>query len=87
MLHLVTAVVGFGCLIAACAVLARRLSATGQRGWAAWSWGTGLVFLAGFAGVASGTGGEAANLAFTGAVILGWAWISAVSVHYYRTRG
>jgi hypothetical protein len=85
MLHLVTASVGFACLIAACVVLARRCSAEGRRGWAAYSWATGVVFLAGFAGVASGAGNVAINLAFTAAVLLAWAWISAVSVHYYRT--
>jgi hypothetical protein len=85
MLHLATASVGFACLIAACMVLARRLSANDRRGWAAWSWGTGLVFLAGFAAVASGTAGVLGNLAFTVAVVLAWAWISAVSVHYYGT--
>jgi hypothetical membrane protein len=85
MLHLVTAAIGFGCLIAACVVLARRLNASGRRGWAAYSWGTGVVFLAGFAGVASGAGSVATTLGFTAAVLLAWAWISAVSVHYYRS--
>ena len=85
MLHLVTAMIGFGCLIAACVVLGRRLSAEGRRAWAAYSLGTGVVFLAGFAGVASGSASVAINLAFTGAVLLAWAWVSAVSVHYYRS--
>jgi hypothetical protein len=85
MLHLVTAGVGFACLVAACVVLARRLSASGRRGWAAWSWGTAMVFLVGFAAVASGTAGVVANVAFTVAVVLAWTWISAVSVHHYTT--
>ncbi len=85
MLHLVTAMIGFGCLIAACVVLYRRLSAEGRRGWAAYSLGTGVVFLAGFAGVASGSASVAINLAFTGSVLLAWAWVSAVSVRYYRS--
>jgi hypothetical protein len=84
MLHLVSAMIGFGCLIAACVVLARRLSAEGRRGWAACSWGTGVVFLAAFVGVASGGGSVATTLGFIAAVLLAWAWISAVSVHYYR---
>jgi hypothetical protein len=84
MLHLVSAMIGFGCLIAACVVLARRLSAEGRRGWAACSWGTGVVFLAAFVGVASGSGSVATTLGFVAAVLLAWAWISAVSVHYYR---
>jgi hypothetical protein len=85
MLHLVTASIGFACLIAACVVVGRRRSAAGSRGWAAYSWGTGVVFLAGFLGVASGAGSVAANLAFTAAVLVAWAWISALSVHLYRT--
>jgi hypothetical protein len=84
MLHLVSATIGFGCLIAACVVLARRMSAEGRRGWAAYSWGTGVVFLAGFAGVASGAGSVATTLGFVAAVLLGWGWVTAVSVHYYR---
>jgi hypothetical membrane protein len=85
MLHLVSAMIGFGCLIAACVVLARRRSVEGRRGWAAYSLGTGVVFLAGFAGVASGSASVAVNLAFTGAVLLAWAWVSAVSVDHYRS--
>jgi Protein of unknown function (DUF998) len=85
MLHLVTAMIGFSCLIAACVVLARRQAGQGRRAWAAWSWGTGAVFLAAFVGVASGAGSVAVTLAFIAAVVLAWAWISAVSVHAYRT--
>jgi hypothetical protein len=85
MLHLVAASVGFACLIAACAVLARRLSGEGRRMWAVYSWATGVVFLAGFVGVAAGAGNVAVNLAFTAAVLVAWVWVSAVSVHYYRT--
>ncbi len=85
MLHLVSAMIGFGCLIASCVVLARRMSAEGRRGWAACSWGTGVVFLAAFAGVASGGGSVATTLGFVAAVLLAWAWIAAMSVHYYRS--
>lgn len=85
MLHLVSAMIGFGCLIASCVVLARRMSAEDRRGWAACSWGTGVVFLAAFAGVASGGGSVATTLGFVAAVLLAWAWIAAMSVHYYRS--
>jgi len=85
MLHLVSAMIGFGCLIASCVVLARRMSAEGRRGWAACSWGTGVVFLAAFAGVASGGGSVATTLGFVAAVLVAWAWIAAMSVHYYRS--
>ncbi|MEV4299806.1 DUF998 domain-containing protein [Microbispora rosea] len=86
--HLASGGIGFACLVAACFVLARRFA---RRGRAAWAWGsraTGALFAAGFLAVASGAGSGAgaawANLAFTGAVVLGWAWISAVAVHAYR---
>ncbi len=82
--HLASGGVGFTCLIAACFVLARRFA---RRGRAAWAWSsraTGALFAAGFLAVASGAGAAWANLAFTGAVVLGWAWISALAVRTYR---
>ncbi|MEU6432611.1 DUF998 domain-containing protein [Microbispora sp. NPDC046973] len=82
--HLASGGVGFACLVAACFVLARRFA---RRGQAAWAWGsraTGALFAAGFLAVASGAGAAWANLAFTGAVVLGWAWIGALAVHTYR---
>ncbi|WP_182903795.1 DUF998 domain-containing protein [Microbispora sp. H10830] len=82
--HLASGGVGFACLVAACFVLARRFA---RRGRAAWAWSsraTGALFAAGFLAVASGAGAAWANLAFTGAVVLGWAWISALAVHTYR---
>ena len=84
MLHLGAAGVGFGCLIAAGFVVARRLSSDGRRGWAVYSRFTAVVFLLGFVGVASGGGNVATNLAFIAAILLAWAWISALSVHYYN---
>lgn len=84
MLHFVTASIGFACLIVACLVLARRFAANGSRGWAVFSAVTGVAFLAGFIGVASGGGSVALNLAFTAAIVLVWIWMSAVSVHLYR---
>jgi hypothetical protein len=44
----------------------------------------GLVFLGGFACVAAGGGAVWANLAFTAAVVLAWAWVSALALHLYR---
>ncbi len=83
-LHFVSGGIGFACLIAACLVLARRFAAQGQRAWARFSATTGLLFLAGFAGVASGSGGAWTNLGFTAVVILACAWMSALAVHLYR---
>ncbi|MEU8171473.1 DUF998 domain-containing protein [Microbispora hainanensis] len=82
--HLASGGIGFTCLVAACFVLARRFA---RRGQAAWAWSsrvTGALFAAGFLAVASGAGAAWATLAFTGAVVLGWAWISALAVHTYR---
>jgi hypothetical protein len=83
-LHFVLGGIGFACLIAACFVVAARFSAQRRGGWAAFSRVTGLLFFAGFAGIASGRGSVAINLAFTASVVLVCAWISAVAVHLYR---
>lgn len=79
--HLIAGAIGFGCLIAACFVLARRFTG----GWAIASRVTGVVFLAGFVGIASGAGSVAVTLAFTAAVVIIWAWLAAICLHLYRT--
>lgn len=87
MAHFVAGAVGFTCIAIAALVIARRYSREGRRGWAVYSRVTGLVFLAGFAMVASAGGAPAANLAFTAAVIAIWAWMAAVAVDRYRSVG
>ncbi len=82
--HLVAGGIGFLCLIAACFVLARRFSRDGRRGHAVYARVTGVVFLAGFAGIASGAGSTAMTLAFVGAVVWVWAWVSATATYLYR---
>jgi hypothetical protein len=82
--HLAAGGIGFACLVAATFVLARRFAAESRRGWARWSRVTGLVVLAGFAGVASGSTSSLAVLALWIGVVAGWAWLAAVSVHLYR---
>lgn len=84
MLHFVAGGIGFTCLIAACLVVGRRFAVQRRRGWAAFSRITGVLFLAGFAGVASGAGSAALNLAFAVAVVLAWTWVSALAVHLFR---
>jgi hypothetical protein len=89
LLHFVAGAIGFLALISACFVFARRFAALGQRGWAAYSVATGVVFFAAFVGIAAGPHQEGAhvgfvdaafvNLAFTIAVVLGWAWISVMA--------
>jgi len=83
-LHFASSGVGFPALVAACLVMARRYAGLGQRGWAACSAGTGVAFLAAFAGIASGSQQPAVVGAFSAAVVLTWAWIAAVSARLYR---
>jgi hypothetical protein len=83
MLHLMVGTVGFGCLIAACFVLAARFTREGRPGLAWFSRITGVVFLAGFAGIASGSHGPT-TLAFVAAVGTVCAWLTTVSVRLYR---
>jgi hypothetical membrane protein len=84
LLHFVAGAVGFLALIVGCFVFARRFASAGERGWAAFSLLTGIVFFAGFAGIASGGGQPAFTIAFTLAVILAWTWLSTVSAHLIR---
>lgn len=85
MVHFAVAGSGFICLIAACFVVAARFSRGGDEGWEWFSRVTGILFAGGFAFMASGSGGAVAILVFTGAVVLVWAWLAAVSVKLYRT--
>ncbi|MGW5264546.1 DUF998 domain-containing protein [Microbispora sp. NPDC004025] len=82
--HLASGGVGFACLVAACFVLARRFARSGRTAWAWGSRATGALFAAGFLAMVSAAGAAWSNLAFTGAVVLGWAWIAALAVHTYR---
>ena len=89
LLHIVFGGVGFFGLIAACFVFARRFAALGERGWTRFSVVTGVLYLAAFFGIAAGSqqGGTVLTLvvlAFTVAVVLAWAWISAVAARLLR---
>jgi hypothetical protein len=81
--HLVCGAIGFGCLIAACFVLASRFTREDRTDLAWLSRIAGTVFLAGFAAIASGLPGPT-TLVFVAAVVIVWAWLSRVSVHLYR---
>ncbi len=83
LLHLAVGGVGFLCLIAACFVLGSRFARDGHSGLAWFSRVTGVAFLAGFVGIASGSQGPTV-LAFVAAVLVVWAWMSTVSVTFYR---
>ena len=86
--HLVVAGIGFLCLVASCFVLAGRFARTpGGAGWAWFSRIVGLTFAVSFLALSAGSGGTAALVAFTAAVVLVWGWLSAVSVKLYRSVG
>jgi hypothetical protein len=83
-LHFVIGGIGFLCLIAACFVLAAHFARGGRRTLARFSRITGVVFLAGFAGIASGSHGPT-TVAFLIAVVTVWAWLTTVALHFFRT--
>jgi hypothetical membrane protein len=85
--HFAVAGVGFICLVAACMVLAARFAHDGERSWAVFSRVTGAAFAVSFLALSSGSSGAAGILAFTAAVVLVWAWLTAVSVKLYRSVG
>jgi hypothetical membrane protein len=82
--HLISASIGFIAFIAACFVLARCFSRRGHSGLAIYSRVTGAAFLAGFAGVTTGSSSSAIVLPFYAAVLAAFAWLAVVSVHLYR---
>lgn len=82
-LHFVVGGVGFLCLIVACFVLANQFRREGRPGLAWFSLVTGVAFVAGFAGIASGSQGPT-TLAFVAAVVLVWAWLATICIHFYR---
>lgn len=82
--HFAVAGIGFICLVAGCFVVAAHLGKAGERGWAWFSRFTGAFFAATFAFMASGSGGPTAILLFTAAVVLAWAWLSALSIKLYK---
>jgi hypothetical protein len=82
--HLAVAGIAFACLVAACFVLGAWFARNGMTSWAWFSRVTGAVFAAGFMALSSGSGEAAPILAFTAAVVLVWAWLTAVSVKLYR---
>jgi hypothetical membrane protein len=83
-LHVVSGGIGFLALTIATFVMAKRFRREGRTGRAVGSIVTGAMFLAGFVGVASGSASPVITLAFTGAVLLVWVWLSSTSVHLYK---
>jgi hypothetical membrane protein len=83
-LHFVSGGVGFLALIIATFLLAKRFRCEDRPGRAVSSIVTGVAFLAGFVGIASGRTSPVIVLAFTAAVLLVWAWLSSTSLHLYK---
>ena len=84
LLHIAFAGVGFLCFVGACLLLGREFARRGRPRWAIASTVTGVVFLAAFAGVASGSNSQAVVLAFWAALLLAWGWLAALAVRLYR---
>lgn len=84
LLHLLFGSLGFACLIAACFVVARSYRRRSDRRASIASSAVGVVFAAGFAGIATGAASEAINLGFTAAVVISSAWLTIVAVDLYR---
>src|SRR5262249_36785200 len=82
MLHLIVGTIGFIGFITACFIFARRFRTLRQPGWAWYSLITGILFLASFVGIASGSKGPL-SLLFAISVVLGFTWLSAL---FYRLR-
>jgi uncharacterized protein DUF998 len=79
-LHFVCGGIGFAALVAACFAIGSHL--TPARAW--YSRISGLAFLVGFAGVASGSTSPAVTLGFWAAVVIAWTWLATTSAHLIR---
>jgi hypothetical protein len=80
----------FGCLPAACFVLASRFRAQGRFGWAGYSVVSGVSFLVAFV-LASLGFGQVEGLVEVGglnqriAIVIGWVWLTLLALHLRRT--
>lgn len=84
MLHVACAGIGFLGLIAACFVASRRLSSEGQQRLATFSRATGVIFLAAFLGIASGSSSIVVVGGFWFALLVAWAWMGWLAADLYR---
>jgi Protein of unknown function (DUF998) len=84
-LHFIAGGVGFFGLIAGCLVFARRFALRRELAWSVYSLATGLLFLAGFMSIASGSKQSWVVPAFTTAVVLAWAWLTVLPIHIRRS--
>lgn len=77
-LHFATGGIGFLGFIAAAITIGVRALRNGAPSWGWFSIVTGVVFLAAFVGIGSGAGNSITILGFYLAVILGFAWLTAL---------
>lgn len=64
-------------------MLGARFVRQHQLGWGLFSLATGVLHLAAFAGITSGSAG-APVFAFTAAIFLAFGWLAGLSAHLYR---
>jgi len=84
--HFIVGTIGFIGFIAACLIFARRFASEGRRAWSIFSAATGVLFLASFIGIASGSSGPV-SLYFALAVALGFIWLSLTLMDVRRLAG
>jgi hypothetical protein len=83
-IHLAAGGLGFIAFAVATFIVARRFFGSSPTGWAWFSLAAGILLLAGFGALASGTPSAVTVLLFTATVILSWAWLLFVSLKFYR---
>jgi len=86
-LHLVVGGLAFLGLVAATLAFAQWFAACGERTWAIGSRLIGVLFLAGFVGLASGSSSVMVVLGFWVALLMVWGWLAAVALHLYHLVG
>jgi hypothetical membrane protein len=84
MLHFVVATLGFVALGISCLVAARALARRGERSFSRWSMASGLVVFVTFFGGAALSTRPIGIAGIWIAVLVGWAWLAALSMHLYR---
>ncbi|QBI19885.1 DUF998 domain-containing protein [Egibacter rhizosphaerae] len=84
-LHLASGAVGFVSLAAGALVVASWCAQRGARAWAAFTRASSAIIVLGFLGGAALSTQTLGVVALWVAVVAGWAWLAATSVHLYRT--
>lgn len=85
--HIIAGGISFTCFVAAGFAIGAAFAGMNFTGWAWVSRLVAFVFGAAFVFLASGAGGAVANMLFFAAVIIAWAWLSAVSAKLYPLVG